>query len=62
MNKQKKKPNGWIYVLVALIPVISCLLATAATYNVFICLSPEIYSITEAVPTQQVRTGASEAA
>ena len=33
MNKQKKKPNGWIYVLVALIPVISCLLATAATYN-----------------------------
>ena len=35
MNKEKKKSNGWIYVLVALIPILGCLLATAAVYYWF---------------------------
>ena len=32
MNKEKKKPNGWIYVLVALIPILGCLLTTVVVY------------------------------
>jgi hypothetical protein len=35
MNKQRKKPNGWIYGLIALIPVLGCLLTMAAVYYWF---------------------------
>jgi len=35
MNNQKTRPSGWYYALAALIPVLGCLIATAAAYQWF---------------------------
>jgi hypothetical protein len=60
MNKQRTKPNGWIYGLVALIPVFGCLIAMAVANHRLPSLSETLDSIINIDNMTQVLVPGSE--